>query len=153
MILVFVNLRFLMLFVSSSFVLMTGNRLSNNTTNENAAGYLVKMGASDNEIPAAMVAVISEQPFTATVGIVQVSQCLISSNMLLNPAGPGISLLLIDLLVAHPQLAVMANLFTGALGIIPKNYPALASQIAPLGCRAVLNTVALDINRDFCVGG
>ncbi|MGC2404111.1 MAG: hypothetical protein WA510_30235, partial [Acidobacteriaceae bacterium] len=104
-------------------------------------------GSVSTPVPAAFVVFASEFAFNATVAIVQISQCLISSNMLLSPAGLGIGLLLIDLVVAEPQLTVMSNLFTGVMGIYPNDYPALASQIAPTACQTVLNTVAVPFTR------
>ena len=123
-----------------SSLLMTGNRLSSTINNETFLEYLESMA---RVAPSAEVnALVELMAFFCTVTIIQVSQCLVSANMILNASkDTSVSFVLNDDPVASPQLAVMSNLFKGFMAVIPKDYPATALQAAPQGCTELLNTM------------
>ncbi|MGC2635550.1 MAG: DUF6519 domain-containing protein [Acidobacteriaceae bacterium] len=123
-------------------LMMTGNRLSNTNFNQVAVA-IARFGEQGSTIPVGDLGVLAEFAFVSTVAITQVTQCLVSSNMILNQAQLGVSCLLNDVVIPTPQLAVMSNLFNGAVGIFQGNYPAAQVPVAPIGCRTVLNTVLI----------
>lgn len=124
-----------------SSLMMTGNRISSNISSPGGLRVLGDLMASDATIPASIAALLGDYAFFSPVAVVQFGQCLISANMILNPSAEGLGLFVLDFAVNQPQLAVMSNLFTGLLAVIPKLYPAIDLPIAPQGCRNVLNTV------------
>ena len=73
-----------------------------------------------------------------TVSIVQVTQCLISSNII---ASSVLSLFVDDHSTSTQQLMVMSNLLLGFAVIAPRGYPASGGLAAPNNVREALNTV------------
>ena len=126
-----------------SSLLMTGNRINSlidRDTKGNEGGLLSAIQTGKLSVAELEMELVDLLLFLFTVSIVQVSQCVVTSNII---TSGELSFALYDTSVASPQLVVMSNLFKGFMSVSPPNYPAMVLQAAPQACIALLNTMII----------
>jgi hypothetical protein len=119
---------------NSSSIMMSGNQLGTVITAPNAP---------------------NQSYFLCAAAIAQVSQCVVSANMIANrgTSSLNLSFYLDGSAVAAPQLAVMGNLFNNCIKIVPERYPVASQVPAPMNSWAFVNTVVNCAPPSFFFGG
>ncbi|HEX4004722.1 MAG TPA: DUF6519 domain-containing protein [Acidobacteriaceae bacterium] len=123
-----------------SSLLMTGNRLNSNISvqDDGFGAGLKGARAGDATLGDLEAEFLDLFFFLFTVTIVQVGQCLVSSNII---GSSEFSLVLYDQAITAPQISVMSNLFNGYMSVDPPAYPASPGVAAPAAVRGLLNTM------------
>ena len=122
---------------------MTGNRINSLIDRDNKGnegGLLSALQSGQLSVAELEMELVDLLLFLFTVSVVQVSQCLVTSNII---TSGELSFALYDFSVASPQLVVMSNLFKGLMSVAPANYPAVVAVPAPQACIALLNTMII----------
>jgi hypothetical protein len=125
-------------------LMMTRNRLTSTIQGPEYARLYAfdrMVGAAENLVTSESSSELAAIIFLCTVSLVQISQCLVSGNIVVSDGSFRRGLYLNDALVATPQIMVNGNVFSGALGVIPLRYPADTTVPAPMNSWNFLNTV------------
>ena len=129
---------------NTTSLMMTRNRLTSTIQGPELAGLFAFTGlvsAAQNLLSFESSGGFSEIIFLSAVTFLQVSQCLVSGNIVVSDGSIRIGLYLNDNLVATPQIMVSGNVFSGALSVLPPRYPANAAVPPPMNSWEFLNTV------------
>jgi hypothetical protein len=135
--------------LSSSALLVLG---SDDVFNANASSLLMSGNQLGTAINAANAP--SQSFFLCGAAIAQVSDCVVSSNMVANKGTSQLclSFYLDDTAVATPGMAIMGNLFDNCVMIAPERYAAASQVPAPMNSWSFLNTI-INCRPLFFFGG